>query len=101
MVFEYAIFKLDDKSEAIEAVAASWLVQEEEGLTAEQAAEFARWRAADPKHAAAVAMLVETCGILQRMPEARTKLDPAAPRKLIARGLPAVVVVPSTLLLEQ
>jgi transmembrane sensor len=62
--------------EAIEAVAAAWLVQEEEGLTPEEAAAFARWREADPRHAAAVAMLLETCGILEQMPLARSKLEP-------------------------
>ena len=62
--------------EAIAAVAASWLVQEEEGLTPEEAAAFARWREADPRHAAAVAILLETCGILEQMPLARSKLEP-------------------------
>ena len=71
--------------EAIEAVAASWLVQQEEGLTPEEAAAFARWREADPRHAAAVAMLLETCGILERMPQARAMLEQGealAPSKL-------------------
>jgi transmembrane sensor len=62
--------------EAIEAMAASWLVQRDEGFSAEQAAEFARWQKADPRHAAAVAMLEETCGILERMPFVREKFAP-------------------------
>jgi transmembrane sensor len=66
--------------ETIEAVAASWLVQEEEGLTPDEAAAFARWREADPRHAAAIAMLMETCGILEQMPQARSRLEPESSR---------------------
>lgn len=62
--------------EAIEALAAAWLVQRDEGFSAEQAAEFARWQKADPRHAAAVAMLEETCSILETMPQAREKMEP-------------------------
>ena len=54
--------------ESVEAAAAAWLVQRDEGFTPEQAAEFARWRNADPSHAAAVAMLEETAAILGKMP---------------------------------
>ena len=61
--------------EAIEALAAAWLVQRDEGFSAEQAAEFARWQKADPRHAAAVAMLEETCSILETMPQAREKME--------------------------
>jgi transmembrane sensor len=60
--------------EAIEAMAAAWLVQRDEGFSAEQAAEFSRWQKADPRHAAAVAMLEETCSILETMPQVREKL---------------------------
>ena len=62
--------------EAIEAMAASWLVQKDEGFTPEQAAEFARWCAAHPKHAAAVAMLEETCELLEKMPAVCAELKP-------------------------
>lgn len=64
-----------ENDEAIEAMAASWLVQRDEGFTPAQAAEFARWRDANPKHAAAIAMLEETCGILGRMPLLREEPD--------------------------
>jgi transmembrane sensor len=63
--------------EAIEAMAAAWLVQRDEGFSAEQAAEFARWQKADPRHAAAVAMLEETCSFLEAMPQVREKLEGA------------------------
>lgn len=60
--------KTPSNDEAIEAIAAAWLVQRDEGFTPEQAAAFARWQAANPKHADAVAMLDETCGILGKLP---------------------------------
>jgi ferric-dicitrate binding protein FerR (iron transport regulator) len=63
--------------EAIEAMAASWLVQRDDGFTLAQAAEFARWQKADPRHAAAVAMLEETCGLLESMSLVREKLGSA------------------------
>jgi transmembrane sensor len=60
--------ELPEPDDAIEAMAARWLVQQGEGLTAEQKGEFARWRDADPRHAAAVVLLEETCGILSKLP---------------------------------
>ena len=66
--------------EAIEAMAAGWLVQKDEGFTPEQAAEFARWRDASPKHAAAIAMLEETCGILTKMPALKDELEAERPK---------------------
>ncbi len=65
--------KTPDNDEAIEATAAAWLVQRDEGFTPAQAAEFARWCSASPKHAAAVALLEETCDILGKLPELREK----------------------------
>src|SRR5206468_2056563 len=45
--------KTPANDETIEAMAASWLVQKDEGFSAGQAVEFARWCSASPKHAAA------------------------------------------------
>jgi transmembrane sensor len=86
--------------EAIEAMAASWLVQRDEGLTTEQAAEFARWQKADPRHAAAVAMLEETCGLLESMPLVREKLvavEVTRPSRAPQKKLAAVVSLPRPL----
>lgn len=55
-------------NEAIEAMAATWLAQREEGFTPEQEIEFLRWRLADPQHSAALQRLEETCTILEQLP---------------------------------
>lgn len=60
--------------DAIEEIAAAWLVEKGEGLTPAQAAEFARWRDADPRHARAIALLEQTCGILGKLPLARERV---------------------------
>lgn len=59
------------ETEAIAATAAAWLAQRDDGLTPAQAAGFARWRAADPRHEAAVARLEATWSVLQQLREYR------------------------------
>jgi transmembrane sensor len=56
---------------SIEATAAAWLIQRDDGLTPEQAAEFAQWCSADVRHAAAFARLEKTWGALQQLREFR------------------------------
>lgn len=77
--------------EAIEATAAAWLAQRDDGLNARQLAEFARWHEADPRHAAALARLEKTWAMLGQLrayrPEARVHPD----RDLLARPRPVVV----------
>lgn len=58
---------LSFRDNAIEAKAAAWLAERDDGLTPEAAAEFARWRRADPRHEAAVALLESTWGALQQL----------------------------------
>jgi transmembrane sensor len=66
-------------AEAIEATAAAWLAQRDEGLTPEQEAEFAQWRGVDVRHEAAVARLEAAWTALQQLrdfrPEARVHPD--------------------------
>lgn len=80
------------ENEAIEATAAAWLAQRDDGLTGGQLAEFARWHEADPRHAAAIARLEETWGLLGKLrefrPEARVHPDP----DILAKPRPAIVV---------
>ncbi len=59
------------EAEAIQATAAAWLAQRDDGLTPEQEAEFARWRSADVRHEAAVARLDATWSALQQLREFR------------------------------
>lgn len=57
--------------EAIEATAAAWLAERESGLTAEDERAFAAWRAADPRHAAAVTRIESLWGALQELRDFR------------------------------
>ncbi len=66
--------------EAIEARAAAWIAQRDEGLAPAEAAAFAAWQAADPAHAAAVARLEHVWAALHDLrdfrPEALAHPDP-------------------------
>lgn len=70
---------LSPHDETIQAMAAAWLAQRDDGLTAEEQAEFACWRAADPAHEAALARLERAWAGLQQLknfrPEARVHPD--------------------------
>ncbi|MFM9091497.1 MAG: FecR/PupR family sigma factor regulator, partial [Verrucomicrobiota bacterium] len=54
----------DDPADEIEQLAAEWLVRRGEGHPPAAAREFAAWRDADPRHAAAVARLEQALGLL-------------------------------------
>lgn len=83
---------------AIEAQAAAWLAQRDDGLTPDEAATFARWREADPRHSAAVLRLEKMWQALGQLrdfrPTARVHPDrdllapPSGPR----RFFPAVAL---------
>jgi len=66
--------------EAIEARAAAWLAELDDGLSPAEEKTFAEWRAEDPRHEAAVARLRMAWGALARLrdfrPEARQHPDP-------------------------
>lgn len=62
--------------EAIAATAAAWLAQRDDELSPAAARDFAAWRAADPRHEAAVQRLERTWSTLQQLRDFR----PAAVR---------------------
>ncbi len=76
---EHAADKLPRLPVDVDEIAAAWLAQREDGFTAEQAAEFARWCASNPGHAAAVARLEQACALLEKMPLVRDELQPVIP----------------------
>ena len=79
-------------AEAIEATAAAWLAERDDGLTPERAAELARWRAQDARHAAALARLEGAWTALQQLrefrPEAQRHPDQDLLRARGGRGRP-------------
>lgn len=81
------------RDEAIEATAAAWLAERDGGLSAADAAAFAAWRAADPRHEQAVARLERTWGSLQALREFRPEARVHPDRDLLARP-PVAAVLP-------
>lgn len=65
-------------------MAAAWLAQRDEGLSAEEQADFARWQQADPRHAAAVARLEQVWTALQQLREFRPAARTHPDRDLLA-----------------
>ncbi len=63
------ISRFQSEGEEIDDRAAEWLAQRGDGLSPAQAAEFSRWREADPRHEAAIRRLEATHAILARLPE--------------------------------
>ncbi|HEY4246708.1 MAG TPA: FecR domain-containing protein [Lacunisphaera sp.] len=88
---------------AIEAQAAAWLAQRDDGLTPDEEATFARWRESDPRHAAAVARLEKMWQALGQLrdfrPAARVHPDrdllapPSGPRRFFPAAALAVAAV--------
>ena len=69
--------------ERIEATAAAWLAESDSGLTPDRAREFARWRAADPRHEAAAFRLEQTWALLQPLREFRPSAHVHPDRNLL------------------
>lgn len=65
-------------------MAAAWLAQRDDGLTAAEETDFNRWQQADPRHAAAVARLERTWGALQGLREFRPEAQVHPDRDLLA-----------------
>lgn len=71
--------------ESIEATAGAWLAQRDDVLTPEDERKFARWRAADPRHEAAVVRLEGAWAGLQQLHEFRPAAQRHPDRDLLAR----------------
>lgn len=61
--------------DAIETAAAEWLVEREEGFAPGRAAQFAAWRAADPRHEAAILRTERALDLIGEMPAIRAPLS--------------------------
>lgn len=60
---------------AVDDAAAGWLGEQADGFTPERAREFAAWRDADPRHAAAIARVERTLALLDELPGVRAPLE--------------------------
>jgi transmembrane sensor len=83
--------KTNPSSAAIEDAAIAWLTERDDGFSPAREREFAQWLRADPRHAATVARLEQTLGLLGELPEFRTELNTA-----FNRAAPVVAFPPAT-----
>lgn len=65
---------------AIEDTAISWLTERADGFSPAREHAFAQWLRADPRHAATVARLEQTLGLLEELPEFRAEINTAFDR---------------------
>jgi transmembrane sensor len=83
----------------LEDAAIAWLTERDDGFSPAREREFAQWLRADPRHAATVARLEQTLGLLGELPAFRTQLnnafDRAAPIVPFPPIIPPVVVRPT------
>ena len=63
-----------DHDDAVDTAAAEWLVEREEGFAPGRAAQFAAWRAADPRREAAVLRTERALDLIGEMPVIRAPL---------------------------
>ena len=69
--------------EAVEATAAAWLAQQDDGLSPAEEAEFARWRGADGRHETAVRRLEGAWSALQQLRDFRPEAQKHPDRDLL------------------
>ena len=83
----------------LEDAAIAWLTERDDGFSPAREREFAQWLRADPRHAATVARLEQTLGLLGELPAFRTQLnnafDRAAPIVPFPPITPPAVVRPA------
>jgi transmembrane sensor len=83
--------KINSSSAAIEDAAIAWLTERDDGFLPAREREFAQWLRADPRHAATVARLEQTLGLLGELPEFRSDINTA-----FDRAAPVVAFPPAT-----
>jgi len=72
--------KTNSASAVIEDAAITWLTERDDGFSPAREREFAQWLRADPRHAATVARLEQTLGLLGELPEFRSDINTAFDR---------------------
>ena len=72
--------KTNSASAVIEDAAIAWLTERDDGFSPARERAFAHWLRTDPRHAAAVARLEQTLGLLGELPEFRSEINTAFDR---------------------
>ena len=83
--------KTNSSSAVIEDAAILWLTERDDGFSPAREREFAQWLRADPRHAATVARLEQTLGLLGELPEFRSEINTA-----FDRAAPVVAFPPAS-----
>ena len=78
-------------AESIEATAAAWLAQRDDGLSADDERRFREWRAADRRHSDAVARLEHVWTSLQELRDFRPMAQRHPDRDLLHRRAPRMM----------
>ena len=89
--------KPNPSSAAIEDAAITWLTERDDGFSPTREREFAQWRRADPRHAATVARLEQTLGLLGELPAFRSEINTAFDRAALVVAFPPATAEQPTL----
>jgi len=84
--------KTNPSSAAIEDAAITWLTERDDGFSPAREREFAQWLRADPRHAATVARLEQTLGLLGELPAFRSEINTAFDRAAPVLAFPPASV---------
>ena len=84
-------------SAAIEDAAITWLTERDDGFSPTREREFAQWLRADPRHAATVARLEQTLGLLGELPAFRSEINTAFDRAALVVAFPPATAEQPTL----
>jgi transmembrane sensor len=80
---------------ALEDTAIAWLTERTDGFSPAREHAFAQWLKADPRHAATVARLEQTLGLLEDLPEFRAEINTAFDRTAPVVPFAAVAAPPA------
>ena len=89
--------KPNPSSAAIEDAAITWLTERDDGFSPTREREFAQWLRADPRHAATVARLEQTLGLLGELPAFRSEINTAFDRAALVVAFPPATAEQPTL----
>ncbi len=83
--------KTNSSSAVVEDAAIAWLTERDDGFSPARERAFAHWLRTDPRHAAAIARLEQTLGLLGELPDFRSEINTA-----FDRAAPIVAFPPAT-----
>ena len=81
----------------LEDAAIAWLTERDDGFSPAREREFAQWLRADPRHAATVARLEQTLGLLGELPAFRSEINTAFDRAALVVAFPPATAEQPTL----